>query len=95
MDGYVLSYHGTHPTGNNFSQHYQWQSEPVFNPGSPKLFSEPPVKVSPAKRREQHRRRIFVRILKQFNDTDLPGKDHAVDYLLETNNRQGNPTSNN
>ena len=81
MDGYVLSYHGTYPTGNNFSQDYQWQPEPVFNPGSPKSFPEPPVIVFPAERREQHRRRIFARILKQFNDTDLPGKEYAVDYL--------------
>ena len=81
MDEYVLSYHGTYPTGTDFSSHYQWRSEPVFSPVSPKSSPEPPVKVSPVERREQQRRKVFARILMQLNAVDLPGKEHAVDYL--------------
>jgi len=81
MDEYVLSYHGTYPTGIDFSSHYQWQPEPVFSPGSPKESPERLVKISPAVRREEQRRRIFARILEQLNGADLPGKEHAVDYL--------------
>lgn len=81
MDEYVLSYHGTYPTGTDFSSHYQWRSEPVFSPVPPKESPEPLVKVSPAVRREQQRRQLFARILEQFKSIDLPGKEHAVDYL--------------
>jgi site-specific recombinase XerD len=81
MDEYVLSYHGTYPTGTDFSSHYQWQPEPVFSPGSPKESPERLVKISPAVRREEQRRRIFARILEQLNGADLSGKEHAVDYL--------------
>jgi len=81
MDEYILSYHGTYPTGTNFSSHYQWRSEAVASPGSPQESLESLVKVSAAERRELQRRRIFARIQEQLNTADLPGKEHALDYL--------------
>ena len=81
MDEYVLSYHETYPTGNNFSQHYLWQSKLFFSTRPSQLSPEPVQMPSPAVRREQQRRRIYVRILEQLSATDLPGKEHAADYL--------------
>ena len=81
MDEYILFYHGAYSRGTDFSSHYLWQSKLLFTPESPKPLSESPKTTSPGKRREEQRRRLYVRILKQLNEADLPGKDHAVDYL--------------
>jgi len=81
MDDYILSYHVAYPTGTDFSSHYLWRSEPVFKPASFKEIPEPSLKVSPADRREQQRRRIFARIMEQLKSANLPGKEYAVNYL--------------
>jgi len=81
MDEYVLSYHVTYPGGTKFSSDYLWRPEPFLNPESPKSPPKPPVKTTPAERREQKRRQLFARILELIKAADLPGKEHAVDYL--------------
>ena len=81
MDGYVLSYHGTYPAGNKFSQHYLWQSELFLSSENPVKSPEPIVKVLPAELREQRRRQLFARELAQLKAADLPGRKHAADYL--------------
>lgn len=81
MGGYVFSYHEIYPLGNTFSQHYLWRPEPFLNRETSKSSPKPPVKIPPAERREQQRRQTFARIMEQLKAADLPGREHAVDYL--------------
>ena len=77
----ILSFHSTYHFENNFFQGFQ--CKPGF---IPQISSPPPPStLTPVNsiliRKENQRRRIFDRILQRLSGHNLPGSEHAVNYM--------------
>jgi len=81
MPGEIISFHSTYHSGNNFFQDFQCKPEFI-----PQIDSAPPPSPpAPVEsifiRKENQRRRTFDRILQRLLDQNLPGREHAVNYM--------------
>ena len=81
MTGEIISFHSTYRFESNFFQGFQYKSG--FAPQTDSV--PPPSTPTPVEsvfiRKENQRRRIFDRILQRLAGQDLPGSEHAVNYM--------------
>lgn len=87
MTGQILSYQFSYHFEGKYFQSYQGNYGLFSQLGSPVSPSPsppapiPPVTESVSVRKEQQRRRSFDRILQRLSGLDLPGRQHALDYM--------------
>jgi integrase/recombinase XerC/integrase/recombinase XerD len=80
-----IFYRTSYQLTRNFYQGFCYKSEPFSKVDSeePNTSSSPPEKfeTTPSIRREQKRKRTFERIMKRIKEENLPGEDHAINFL--------------
>jgi integrase/recombinase XerD len=87
MTEQVFSYQTGYPINWNSIQGFQNNSELIFQfdpfrSGQPSAPSPKPPPLEPLAVRKEHQRRLALdHILQKFSDSDLPGKEHALNFL--------------